>query len=226
MCSLSIIAFSWSVSAADFLIFINKKFNMKYFLALLFGMLLMGVVHAQQIKVIPRAGLNLSTVTSEVPDIDPDGIGTGFHLGVDLRMGDYDGWFFFQPGLHYYNSSVSLSAAGFNNMRVSDDVDVRSIKIPLNGGLYLTGTDGILRFSANAGIVPTVVFGVGDANIDPDYTDFRTFGLGANAGVGLDIAILSVNIGYEYGLSRVFKSGDGRQNIITMTVGLVIPPTF
>lgn len=199
---------------------------MKHFFSLLAALFVAYTAQAQQFKVIPRAGLNLTTVTSEEPEVDPDGAGTGFNLGLDVRLGDYDQWFFFQPGLHYYNVSVALNTIGLGSLRVSDEVTVRSLRIPLNGGLYLTGTDGLLRFSVNAGIVPTVVVGVGDSNIDPDYTEFRTFGLGANVGVGLDIAILTVNIGYEYGVSQMFRSGNGRLNTITMTVGLVIPPTF
>ncbi len=200
--------------------------RMKYISTLFFALLLAGSLQAQQIKVIPRVGLNLSTVTSDVPDIDPDGVGTGFQLGLDLRVGDYKNWFFFQPGLHYFNTQVNLNTPGTGSTRISDGIKVNSLKIPINGGLYLTGTDGLLRFSINAGFVPTVVVGVGDSNINPDYTNFRTFSLGANAGVGIDIAIVTLNVGYEYGLSRVFKSGDGRLNMITVSLGLVIPPTL
>lgn len=195
---------------------------MKKILILLFGLLFTYSAYAQ-VKFNPKAGVNFSSVTSEVDEIEADGAKVGFNVGMDLRFGDK--WLFFQPGVHYYNAGGKLSVQD-DNTTVEDDLNVRTLKIPLNAGFYLSGTDGILKVRVNAGIVPNIVIGVGESNFNTDYTNFNTLGLGANAGLGFDLAILTLDFNYELGLTNVYESGNGKNNIFTVSLGLVIPPSF
>lgn len=195
---------------------------MKKALVILLGLLFTYETYAQ-VKFNPKVGANFSSVTSEVEDIEANGAKVGFNLGLDLRFGDK--WLFFQPGIHYYNAGGRLSVQEDTTV-VKDDFNVKTIKIPLNAGFYLSGTDGILKVRINAGLTPNIIFGVGDSNFNSAHTDFNTFGLGANAGLGFDLAILTLDFNYELGLTNVYESGNGRNNILTVSLGLVIPPSF
>lgn len=195
---------------------------MKKIFVFIFSLLLTYGAYAQ-VKFNPKAGVNFSRVTSDIEHIDPDGAKVGFNLGLDLRFGEK--WLFFQPGIHYSNVGGRLIITE-NNTSVKDQINVRSLKIPLDAGFYLSGTDGILKVRINAGLTPNIIFGVGNSNFNTEYTNFNTFGLGANAGLGFDLIILTLDFNYELGLTRVYESGRGKNNVFSISLGLVIPPTF
>lgn len=179
--------------------------------------------NAQQIKVNPQVGINASQVYPQDNTIGNSGGKGGYEIGADIRIGDFDNWFFWQPGIHYYVSHASLQIEPTNS---SDIIQLNSLKIPLNGGMYLTGSDGILRVRASAGLVPTILLQQGESTLGEAYTDFNSFGLGANAGIGFDIAFITLDAKYEYGLTQIYSSGNGRMDVLSFTLGVVIPPTF
>ena len=183
---------------------------------------------AQQIKVVPQVGINMSKVYPQSNVIDNSGGRGGYEAGLDIRIGDYDGWFYWQPGVHYYTSYASLQVPASDNStgQVGDYIRLSSFKIPLNGGMYLTGSDGILRIRIAAGFTPTLLLQQEESSLDEAYTDFQNFGLGANIGLGLDIAFVSLDAKYEYGLTKMYDSGNGRIDVLSLTLGVIIPPTF
>ncbi|MGB3587769.1 MAG: hypothetical protein WBA23_14575, partial [Tunicatimonas sp.] len=147
----------------------------------------------------------------------------GLNLGVDFRIGDDgDSWFFLQPGVHYYSISAQLINDA-NAERIDDVVTINSLKVPLNGGVYLTGTDGVLAVRLNGGVVPTLMLGVEDNNLGLDGDDFSSFNLGLNAGIGIDLLFFTLDIGYEWGLTEFFEAGEGRNRIFGVSLGVVIP---
>ncbi len=177
-----------------------------------------------QVRVNPKIGLNASSLTTENADWEEDGVRVGLNVGVDFRIGDDgDNWFFFQPGVHYYSIGAQLINDA-NSERIDDVVAINSLKIPLNGGFYLTGTtDGILAVRVNGGIVPTFMLGVEDNNFGLDRDDFRSVNLGLNAGIGIDILFISLDFGYEWGLTEFFGTGEGRNRIFGASLGIVLP---
>lgn len=191
-------------------------------LSLLIGMLLLTTIAYAQVKVNPKAGLNFSALTADGEIIESDGLRVGYNAGLDFRIGENENWFYFQPGLHYYSVGAKLVLNDNDNAaEVRDIVAVNSIKLPLNGGLYLTGTDGALRVRLNAGMVPTILMGVEDNALFLGKEDFKTFGLGFNAGLGMDLTILTLDFNYEAGITEVFEAGAGRNNIFSISAGLV-----
>lgn len=176
-----------------------------------------------QLRVNPKVGLNLSSLTTESADWNEDGARVGFNAGVDFRVGDTDeNWVFFQPGIHFYSIGAQLINEA-NADRIDDVVGINSLKIPLNGGLYLTGTDGILAVRVNGGVIPTFLLGVEDNNLGLDRDDFQAFNFGLNAGLGIDLLVLTLDFGYEWGLTEFFETGQGKNRIFNVSVGLVIP---
>lgn len=190
-------------------------------LVLFFSLSLLALHTYAQLRVNPKVGINLSTITTEKEDIiDSDGIRVGFHAGADARIGE--GWFFWQPGLFYYNvgGRLLLNDNG-NNAEIEDIISVHSIKIPLDGGFYLTGTDGILKVRLNAGITPMVTLSVEDNNLGIERSDFKTFGLGFNAGLGIDLTIITIDFNYEAGITPVFELAEGNNHVLSISAGLV-----
>lgn len=190
-------------------------------LSLLIGMLLLTAIAYAQVKVNPKVGLNFSALTADGEIIESDGLRVGYNAGLDFRIGESENWFYFQPGLHYYSVGAKLVINNNNPAEVRDIIAINSLKLPMDGGLYLTGTDGALRVRVNAGLVPTILMSVEDNDLFLGKEDFKTFGLGFNAGLGLDLTILTLDFNYEAGITEVFEAGAARNNIFSISAGLV-----
>lgn len=186
----------------------------------------------------PKVGVNFSRITSEDVNLSEDGVKAGLNAGIDFRIGGVDNVVFFQPGLHYYNigsrfkaNRVDQEGADGVNTEIEDAVSVHSLKVPVNVGVYLTGTDGAVHVRLNGGVVPTFVLGVGDNDIEVSSDDFNSAYWGLNGGLGFDFSIVSLDFNYEHGLSDIIESADGinapsingRNRIFTVAVGIVLP---
>ena len=173
-----------------------------------------------QVKVNPKVGVNVSALDTKLGDITTEAR-AGWNAGLDLQMGS--GLFTFNPGIHYY----SFTARQFQDIDTGTDIEfkdettIQSIRVPLNIGLNLTGTGGLLGIRAQGGIVPAYVMNIKERpNFDMDIEDLNRFTMGANVGVALDILFFTVEANYEIGLSDFFKDVEGKNNILTLGVGV------
>lgn len=175
---------------------------------------------AAQVSVNPKVGVNLSALDTKLQDIDAEAR-AGWNAGFDLRMGK--GLVFLSPGLHYY----SVTARLFKEIDSPDDVDlseettIQSIRVPVNVGVRLTGSGGLLNLHAKGGIVPAYVINVKERpSFNLDMEDLNRLTWGANVGLGLDVLFFTVDLNYEIGLSKFFKDSEGKNNMLTASVGI------
>lgn len=186
----------------------------------------------------PKVGVNFSEITSDNINLSEDGVRAGLNAGIDFRIGGADNVVFFQPGLHYYNIGSQFTASiddqtGVDgvNTEVNDAITVHSLKVPVNVGVYLTGTDGAVHVRLNGGVIPTFVLGVGESDIEVSSDDFNSASWGLNGGLGFDFSIVSLDFNYEHGLSDILDEVEninatdinGRNRIFTVSVGVVLP---
>jgi hypothetical protein len=102
-----------------------------------------------------------------------------------------------------------------------EETTIQSLKVPVNIGLRLTGDNGLLGLYAKGGIAPTYVLGVKETdNFDFKVDDLNRFTWGANVGVGVDILFLTADLTYEKGLTDFFDGVEGKNNVLTLSVGL------
>jgi hypothetical protein len=173
-----------------------------------------------QTRVTPRVGVNVSGLEASLQDFDAD-VRAGWNAGFDLRVGD--GIFFLNPGLHYYSFTARLLDQVDQDTRVdfSEETTIQSLRAPLNIGLRLTGDNGLLGIYAKGGVTPAYVLGVKEANNFDFSTDaLNRFTWGANVGVGVDLLFLTAELNYEKGLTDFFDGIEGRNNLLTLSVGL------
>jgi len=172
---------------------------------------------AAQVRISPKAGINLSLVDASLPDFDTEAR-AGWNVGVDARLGK--GMIFLQPGLHYLNYTADLLEYESADFDLREQTTIQSLKAPLNLGIRLFGDNGLIGLHVRGGIVPTYVLGVKEADnfaFSADRLNRLTWG--ANAGVGLDLLIFTADISYEHGLTDFFKDTTGGNNVLTMSVG-------
>ena len=198
---------------------------MKKLLILTFFSLAFAPAHAQ-FSFNPKVGMNFTSITTATADAATtaeSGSHVGFNLGADLRFRKKESWFFVQPGLHYYSMGVQPVAEGASQEEIEQIPSVSSLKLPLSGGMYLTGSDGILRIRANVGVTPTVLLGVEENQLGVSKEDYQAATIGLNGGIGIELLIVTLDFSYEHGLSNVYRQAEGTASTFTISAGIRIP---
>jgi hypothetical protein len=173
-----------------------------------------------QFSINPKVGVNASALDVRIQDIQASAR-YGWNAGIDFQFGG--GSAFARPGIHYYDFTARLlqDVQRLEDVALQDETTIQSVKLPLNGGLRLTGEGGILGIQVHGGVTPTYVLGVKERNtILLDRSDLKAFTWGANFGVGVDFIVLTLETNYEMGLTPFFAQADGKNNILTVSAGL------
>ncbi len=169
----------------------------------------------------PKVGVNISGLDAKFADFKTEAR-AGWNAGFDLRVGQ--GLFFLNPGVHYYSYTARLIQDiedNGSNVNFKDETTIQSVKVPLDLGFRLTGDGGLLGLHAKGGIVPTYVTGIKErAGFSLNADDLNRLTWGANVGVGLDILFFTAELNYEMGLNDYFKDVEGKNNMLTLSVGL------
>ena len=196
------------------------------------------VTYAQaQVAFNPKIGVNFSKITSKDIALSEEGAKAGFNAGIDFRVWGDESRVFFQPGLHYYNVGsqfkVNATESGDNGTvrtDIKDIVNVHSLRVPLNAGVYLTNTDSPVRVRLNGGVTPSFVLGVGESNLDIRADDFKKIYWSLNGGLGFDFSLVTLDFNYDHALSDVLSSVDrinanninGRNRGLSISLGVVL----
>ena len=173
-----------------------------------------------QVKVNPKVGVNFSGVDAQLQDITAEAR-VGWNAGIDLRVGE--GFLFFNPGAHYYSYTARLikDVEKPGDVKFEDETTIQNVKIPVNLGIRLTGDNGLIGLHVKGGVVPTMVTGVTEKqDFSFNKDDLNTFTLGANVGAGIDFLVFTLDANYEIGLNDFFKDAEGRNNMLTVSLGL------
>ncbi|MEM9887302.1 MAG: porin family protein [Bacteroidota bacterium] len=192
--------------------------NLKLILSsLFFALICVGSTYAQGITINPKAGINIYDISGEEGAFSSDGK-AGFHLGLDVRIGDA---IFLQPGVHYYALQAEFVDEGPLDF-IREDIRLQSIRVPLMLGTSFIQNDQF-GLRAQVGVVGLFPLNVDDNDFLFDVDDYRNINFGAAAGLGMDIGIVTLDIVYDFGLTDTFNEDfdfNGKGNILTLSVGL------
>jgi hypothetical protein len=199
---------------------------MKKLLIALVSCMLVGLTTTSgQIEFHPQIGVNFASL-SEDPRIfgeyvvETEGRG-GILLGADLRIGDR---IYLQPGLFVLGSKTVYS---FQDSLFVDPQEVKRFDGKLKGLVGVKIIDSAFKLRAMAG--PTYNFNLNlDADDSPyfDKDEFKAGYFNIDAGIGVDISILTAEIGYSFALTDVFDNdvfeNKPKYQTIYATIGIVI----
>ena len=173
-----------------------------------------------QISIRPQVGFNSSNLTKDFNRAD-FGNDNGFQFGVDLQMGER---FYFQPGIMWESASNEIRDE-INGTNTS--FNVNRLRIPVMIGYKLLGPEAEGLIDARIFTGPNAAFAISKdikqtALIDKE--DFKNAIYGWNFGVGFDLALVFVDVGYSFGLSEVFagSASTARNNLFYLNGGLRI----
>ncbi len=171
-----------------------------------------------QFTIRPQVGINSSSLKNISSAEFKNGI--GFQFGVDAQIGNR---FYFQPGIFWEGTNNTITEA--NNEET--ELKVNYIRIPAVFGYKIIAPDDGRFFGMRLFTGPNMAF-VTNKDLSEgsliDEGDFNDFVFGWDAGLGFDIAIIFVDLGYRFGLSEFVKVLDegSRNNLFFGNAGIRI----
>lgn len=167
------------------------------------------------IVITPQIGLNASQFTSD-PDSTEDSIRPGWQIGGYLRLGQDN--LYVQPGIFWYRVSTKLETTDSIQESNVFESTIDSIQIPVMVGWNIINS-GVFNLRLQGGGGVNITTGVDESvNIDKESVNDTNWLL--KAAVGADIAIFTVDLGYDAGITNYLKDEDSKLHSIVFNLGL------
>jgi hypothetical protein len=154
-----------------------------------------------QFEIKPTFGLNFSRLSNEPEDFNQSAR-PGFQLGGSIQLGKK---LYVEPGIFWVKMSKDL--VHVDQTELDFDNNISAIRIPVFVGYQIIGGDeenifGLRVFGGPTGSWITKI----EANdTELEKEDFNNFLWGVDVGAGVDVWLLFLDIGHEWGLNQVFK---------------------
>lgn len=191
---------------------------------LLFALLL-GVTSTlaqAQVKVNPQVGGFFTSLSNTPADVSTSAA-IGFQLGVDLRIGKR---LYFQPGAYFGRSATVVHINSLDTNLVDNMIRTTAKVKALLGFNVING--GTFKLRVNAGPTYEALLSVDskDDKIAFNKSDYNGGSFNMDGGIGVDIAVVTLEAGVSYGLSNAYKDqgkllGDSKYFTWYATLGLV-----
>jgi len=154
-----------------------------------------------QIEIKPTIGLNVSKLNDE-PESFSQSARVGYQLGGSLQLGKK---LYFEPGIFWTKLGSEMVHA--NESDLDFKTDISAIRIPVFVGYQIIGGDeeNIFGLRVFGGPTGSWVTKVSANDTDLEKEDFNNFLWGVDVGAGVDVWLLFLDMGYEWGLNDVFK---------------------
>ena len=183
----------------------------------------LATVSSAQLKVNPQIGGTFTNLTNTPSEVTTSAA-FGFQLGADLRLGDR---LYFQPGV-YFGRSATLVQISYLDTSVIEDNLIRTtakVKALLGYNIIHKGT---FKLRVNAGPTYEAILSVDskDDKIAFNKDDYNGGSFNMDAGLGIDIMVITLETGVSYGLSNAYKDqgkllGDSKYFTWYATLGFV-----
>lgn len=195
------------------------KFALKVFILILMLTSGLSTMHAQFGRVAPKAGIAFSHLDNVIKDNVSIVGKSGFIIGADWRIEKRR--FFYQPGLHVQHFNTRLRDP-LSSSTEEWKSRITSVKLPLTAGWYVNGRRRLVVVHARAGLSPELLLGT-KAVDDLGYSNdlFNTFQLNGVLGLGVDLAILTIDLSHEVGFTSMLQESDLYNRVTVLTFGLI-----
>ncbi len=149
----------------------------------------------------------------------------GWQLGADFRLGDR---LYFQPGAFFGRSATVIKFTPLDTSFIEDNLIRTTAKVKALLGYNLIHGDAF-RLRVNAGPTYEALLSVDskDDKIAFNKSDYNGGSFNLDAGLGFDVAFLTLETGVSYGLSNAYKDegkflSDSKYFTWYATLGVVI----
>lgn len=134
-------------------------------------------------------------------------MGVGWDFGFSYKRGKF---FYWEIGARYNNPVYVVK----DNQVPADSISffdgafaVRQIDVPITVGInFLSITSRIVGLRVFVSAIPSFALGIGSNDYDITKDDLNSFMFYGQAGVGVDIAFIYLEAGFDYGFTNLVKS--------------------
>lgn len=182
-------------------------------------MIFISAISWAQLEIKPAIGWNISRMSNDPEFAEASGR-VGYQFGGSVLIGDK---FYVEPGVFWSRISSKLVVKGTSSVNQEFKPDIHGLRIPVMVGYHLLGSrKSMADIRIFAGPSASMVLDVKGDNLDKD--DFENITWGGNVGAGVDLLFLFADMGYEFGLSQVYKNDDekAKNHHFWMNVGIRI----
>gem|GEM_PF-3025785 len=190
---------------------------------ILISFILISSVGAAQIEVNGMAGFNVTSLKTNGIDWVSES-GFGYQAGATATFGTY---FYVEPGIFYIANYADLIFIGNGNgiaHGITYQYHTSSLRIPVLGGYHLVGNAENSFYDVRVFAGPSVSFLLSGSPVGGIQADeFSKVNWGLDAGVGFSVWIFHCNMGYDWGLNRVYQSkvgGNAKSDMFWVDVGV------
>jgi hypothetical protein len=155
-----------------------------------------------QTYINPKIGISFMNLSDPPPGYDYKG-DVGFQMGADFRFGNA---FQLIPGLYYNQVATAVKVTGVDTLDIEDNIIRNTLKARVLIGYNFINEDKFkLRVKAGPAFDYLLNSKTADNKIDFDEENFKDGTWSLEAGAGLDLWFLTLDVGYSYGLSNAYK---------------------
>jgi len=152
------------------------------------------------------AGLNFNALNVASDKYDSE-MYSGFTLGGSYKRGKF---FYWEIGARYSNNGyklVNLSPSVDSTESTGTTFSVSAIEVPITGGINLTSfVDRLVGVRIFISAVPSFGIAVSDNDAGVTKDHLNSFNFLGQVGVGLDVAFLFLEGGFNYGMNDLFQN--------------------
>jgi hypothetical protein len=161
---------------------------------------------------IPYVGVNFNNLNVSSSDFK-SGMGVGYHIGFDYKRGKF---FYWQVGVRFNGAFYDLTSTS----DTTDKVSVKDLDIPVTGGInFLSALNRVVALRIFISAVPAFNLGVGDNTVGISKDNINSFILYGQAGVGVNVAFLVIEAGYNYGFQDLLKETGSKPGQVFINLG-------
>ncbi len=187
-----------------------KKTGLRKFYVALLAILMGTVVSAQPIDLGVKAGVNFGTLRIGSAAVSGVSGKTGLHVGLFARTGND---FFFQPEINFstFKGVYTYDAQTY-------EPAFRQLNVPLMAGFKIID-NGDMNLRASLGPDLHLNLNRPDASAG---TEYKRFGIGGVANIGVDIGRVTFDARYGLGLTEIHEQLGQKTGVFSISLGFKI----
>jgi hypothetical protein len=148
------------------------------------------------------ANFNKLSVSSDVYESK---MKAGYQLGFDYKRGKF---FYWQVGLRFNNAVYGLKTIQLppDTLALESNFAIRDLDIPITGGInFLSAVNRIVALRLFVSAIPAFNVSVGNNDLGIAKDNINTFLMYGQAGLGVNVAFVVIEAGYNFGFSDILQ---------------------
>ena len=165
---------------------------------------------------IPYVGVNFNNLSVSSDEIYESSMGVGYHIGFDYKRGKF---FYWQVGARFNGARYNLKTIEADSADFIG-VPVYSLDIPVTGGInFLSALNRVVALRLFISAVPAISLGVSENDLGITKDDINSFVFYGQAGLGVNVAFLVLEAGYNYGFQDMLKEYESKPGQVFINLG-------